>query len=387
MHQKHAKLCRSNVGNFGRNEWAVIGTPCGNIKKLTAQLTEILSGSWKVAYVDADHQNANPKPVSGCLQYSALKHGVDLEYTDKIAFHRFDSKAKLDAHPYPPIFNEMDLVLVNGNHFKAKRQIVVIDPKKAESLKRKLERLTQVDMILLVEGVQDIPSFLREHIRDISCLPVFKINEVEKIAAFIDQQLREAIPPLNGLALAGGKSLRMGEDKGLLNYHGKPQRDYLFGSMRKFCEETFISCRPDQVAEISKMHPVLPDSFLDLGPFGAILSAFREQPNKAWLVIACDLPLLDEETLRFLIENRNPSAAATAFHNPETGFPEPLITIWEPKSYLLLLQFLARGFSCPRKVLINSAIHLLKAPNPAVLKNVNKPEELEEIRKFLKVKV
>jgi len=386
MHQKHAKLSLSNVGNFGRNEWAVLGTPCGNIKKLAFQLTEIFSASWKVGYVDADHQNADAKPEGSNLRGSALKHGAALAFTDKIAFGRFDSKAKLDAHHYPPLFNEMDLVLVNGNHFKAKRQIVVVDPKKAESLKRKLDRLTDVQLILLVEGVQKIPAFLKEHIRDISSIPVFKIDEVEKIAAFLNQKLQAAIPPLNGLALAGGKSLRMGKDKGLLNYHGKPQRDFLFESMSKFCEETFISCRPDQVAEISKTHPALPDSFLDLGPFGAILSAFREQPNKAWLVIACDLPLLEGETLKFLIENRNPSSVATAFYNPATGFPEPLITIWEPKSYLLLLQFLVRTYSCPRKVLINSNIQLLNTPNPAVLKNVNKPEELEEIREILKLK-
>ncbi|MFT5737968.1 MAG: molybdopterin-guanine dinucleotide biosynthesis protein A, partial [Maribacter sp.] len=30
-----------------------------------------------------------------------------------------------------------------------------------------------------------------------------------------------------GLVLAGGKSTRMGVDKGLITYHGLPQRDYL----------------------------------------------------------------------------------------------------------------------------------------------------------------
>jgi molybdopterin-guanine dinucleotide biosynthesis protein A len=93
------------------------------------------------------------------------------------------------------------------------------------------------------------------------------------------------------------------------------------------------------------------------------------------------LPLLDKKTLDYLIGNRNPSAIATAFYNPETDFPEPLITIWEPRSYPILYQFLAQGYSCPRKILINSEIELLKINETKVLKNVNKPEELAAVKK------
>jgi len=60
-----------------------------------------------------------------------------------------------------------------------------------------------------------------------------------------------------------------------------------------------------------------------------------------------------------------------------------LITIWEPKSYPALLSFLAQGYSCPRKVLINSEINLLKAPDPEALTNVNTPEELERVKRIL----
>ena len=132
--------------------------------------------------------------------------------------------------------------------------------------------------------------------------------------------------------------------------------------------------------------PIIADTFLELGPFGAILSAFRHDPNAAWLVVACDLPLLDAKTLDFLIKNRNLSAVATAFRSPQSAdsFPEPLITIWEPRAYPILLSFLAQGISCPRKMLINSEIHLLHAPNNEALSNVNTPEEKAEME--LKIK-
>jgi molybdopterin-guanine dinucleotide biosynthesis protein A len=68
---------------------------------------------------------------------------------------------------------------------------------------------------------------------------------------------------------------------------------------------------------------------------------------------------------------------ATAFYDSEGKFPEPLITIWEPRSYPQLLQFLGLGYSCPRKALINSDVKLLTITDVAELRNVNDPEAYE----------
>jgi molybdopterin-guanine dinucleotide biosynthesis protein A len=50
------------------------------------------------------------------------------------------------------------------------------------------------------------------------------------------------------------------------------------------------------------------------------------------------------------------------------------------------LQFLAQGYSCPRKALINSPVELLDAVKPDALMNVNHPEELAQAKKWLTVK-
>jgi len=71
---------------------------------------------------------------------------------------------------------------------------------------------------------------------------------------------------------------------------------------------------------------------------------------------------------------------ATCFHNPETDFPEPLITIWEPRAYPRLLEFLSLGYSCPRKALINSDVQEIDIPDLQLLSNVNTPEELEKLQ-------
>jgi molybdopterin-guanine dinucleotide biosynthesis protein A len=190
-------------------------------------------------------------------------------------------------------------------------------------------------------------------------------------------------PPLNGLVLAGGKSLRMGKDKALIDWHGKAQRYYAADLLKAFCKEVFISCRPEQEKDIDAAYSALPDTFLKMGPYGGILSALRAQRDKAWLIVACDLPLLNQETLAFLVEHRDIHKIATSYQSSYDGLPEPLIAIWEPNSYAVLLDFLGRGINCPRKVLINSDIRLLQPPDPEALMNVNTVEDAEKAKEIL----
>lgn len=195
------------------------------------------------------------------------------------------------------------------------------------------------------------------------------------------------VPKLNGLVLAGGKSQRMGSPKDKMNWHGKEQRYYAADLLASFCDQVFISCRQDQLENFDPNYNALTDTFLNMGPFGGILSALRSKRDTAWLVVACDLPLLDEKSLEFLIENRNIEKAATTYESPFDGLPEPLITIWEPKSYPLLLNFLGSGITCPRKVLINSDTLILKPGNPDSLMNVNTPEDREKAQEILRKQI
>lgn len=381
-HQKHAKITRPALGTFHRNEWAILGTTCGRIKALAYALTTALQADYKIAYVDADHKSADGAPVLN--QDNALDNGATKVYTDKITHHQFSFKGHLDVYQYRNQFLGEDLVLVNGNHFEAKRQIVVIDPLKEKSLKKRLSQLTQVDLILFTEVPSPTYPFLKEALPEIDTIPTLSLKDVEGISQFIRQKMKFGQAPLYGLVLAGGKSQRMGQDKGLMDYHGQPQREHIAQELSSFCERVYVSGRMDQ--EISSTFTFLPDTFTGLGPFGGILSAFRAHPDAAWLVVACDLPLLDQSTLEHLVSARNLSKLATAFNSPVNSFPEPLIAIWEPRAYVALLQFLAQGYSCPRKVLINTDVELIDAQNPKALMNVNRPEEYEQVMSVLKQK-
>lgn len=372
-HLKHAKITRLDTGFFHRNEYAILGTPCGNIKKLAYQITASIKDDLRVGYVDADHKGADENTI----EPGALGHGASAEYIDKIHFHRFDVNLPLNEFDYKQQFSAQDLVLVNGNHFNSKNQIIVIDSKKP--LEKKLEKLTNVMMVLFQEGETTIPKFLDDAIEDIHQLPAFKINDVEAIASFIRESINSNTALLNGLVLAGGKSERMNRDKGKINYHGTEQRLFMHNLLSGLTDSCFLSIRNDQKNELPPNLPTVEDVYYGLGPYGAILSAFQKNPNVAWLVTACDQPLLNEETLQLLVSKRNTSKLATAFFNSETNFPEPLVTIWEPRAYPRLLYFLSLGYSCPRKVLINSEVEIVKLEDESALQNANTPEESEKL--------
>ncbi|MFC6997943.1 NTP transferase domain-containing protein [Rufibacter roseus] len=378
-HKKHTAIARPSYGNYSRQEWAILGTNCGAIKQFADTVISALAPEFACAYVDAQHAIHEEEATLP----SRLASGAIAEYTDNINHHQFVINQPLNHFQFRQWFAGADAVLVNGNHHQAKAQVVVLDAAKKASLQKRLPQLTDVQLFLLAEGVEEVFDFVQEAISDWQQIPVFRLSETDKIVAFFQKQLAKATPVLNGLVLVGGKSLRMGHDKGAIAWHQKEQRYFMADLLQKFCSEVFISCRPEQQTDIDSAYHTLPDTFTDVGPYGAILSAFREKPDAAWLVAACDLPLMDHTTLEYLTQHRKVSATATTFVSPHDNFPEPLITIWEPKSYPQLLAFLAQGYTCPRKVLMNTPVQLLSPPRPEALLNVNTPEELEQVKQLL----
>jgi molybdopterin-guanine dinucleotide biosynthesis protein A len=194
-----------------------------------------------------------------------------------------------------------------------------------------------------------------------------------------------AIPMLYGLILSGGKSSRMGNDKGLISYHDKPHREHLFDLASQFCNEVYFSARKDQLPSFAAHSPVIIDQDNYRGPFNGILSAHETHPEVAWLVLACDLPLLSGEGLKELESQRNLDKAATAFSSEESDLPEPLIAIWEPKALVAAKTYLKTAkSSCPRKFLINSDIQLVEPSSYELLYNANSIEEYERAKKKIK---
>jgi molybdopterin-guanine dinucleotide biosynthesis protein A len=187
-----------------------------------------------------------------------------------------------------------------------------------------------------------------------------------------------------GLVLSGGASRRMQHDKALIDYHGQPQLLWTYRLLSSVLQRVFISVRADQRDEpVRRDLPQIVDAFEDAGPAAGILSAQARYPDVAWLVVACDLPRLDLETLQQLLRARDPQREATAFISSHDGLPEPLCALWEPASHGKLLERVQAGRSCPRKALIQGNTQLLQPLSAHALDNINTPEELATLRTSL----
>lgn len=370
-HQKHPKIKKPSRGKYHRNEWSLIGAPCSMLDKFAKQINALLQENTKVGYLNSAHAPSESK-----LEFYS-------SYVNKLDAVFFEQKTKEDHILWQKQFSDLDLLLINGNHYVGSKQIVFINEKKRDSLNRKLKRLTDVRAIIIEQDKNEIYPFVLDHIGPNHKAAILKISEIEKLTNLITEDFDNNKAILNGLILAGGKSTRMGEDKALIKYHGIPQVEYQKNLLSGFCDKTFLSVKEKRNQNNTYDIDLIEDTYLGLGPFGGILSAFRYDPNKAWLSLACDLPYLTEDTVRQLVQSRNTSKVATCFYNPETKFPEPLITIWEPRSYALMLDFLSRGYACPRKVLINSDIEMVEMRENRAMKNANSPEERDVAIRFI----
>jgi molybdenum cofactor guanylyltransferase len=182
--------------------------------------------------------------------------------------------------------------------------------------------------------------------------------------------------PLYGLVLAGGRSTRMQRDKAGLEYAGRSQLERAIELITPLVERVFVSVRADQTGDpLRARFAQIVDSGEVSGPIAGILAAQSRHADVAWLVLACDLPLLDRETLRHLLRSRRPQKQATAYRSSRDGLPEPLCAVYEPSSREALRAHIGSGRDCPRKFLINADTALLDQPAPGALDNVNTPDE------------
>jgi molybdenum cofactor guanylyltransferase len=189
-------------------------------------------------------------------------------------------------------------------------------------------------------------------------------------------------PRLNGLVLAGGLSYRMGDDKAMLAYSGKPQALCAAGLLEEFCDEVYISVRSTDDHRFPG-ESLIADSLPFSGPANGIISAMTTARDRAWLVLACDLPLVNRDVLRELIAARDPGKMATAYISHPNNLPEPLCAVYEPRMFGHIMKFIDAGRFCPRKMLMECDARLIETGHQDALDNANNPEDRARVEGIL----
>ena len=199
----------------------------------------------------------------------------------------------------------------------------------------------------------------------------------------MDNLPREAI---GTFILAGGQSSRMGSEKGLLPFAGKP----LVLRMARLVE--FAGDAPVIIGPPGKYggigFRVVDDDRRGVGigggPLVGICTALRAATRGWNLIVACDLPFLTREWLEFLRARALDSPADVVIPLNEGGY-EPLCAMYRKRCYQEIAAALARGV---RKVTDGLAGLTMSAiareewkgfdPSGRLFKNVNTPADYDE---------
>ncbi len=192
---------------------------------------------------------------------------------------------------------------------------------------------------------------------------------------------------LTGLVVCGGQSCRMGMDKSMLDYYGKPHSFYLFHILQDFCNAVYLSINRHQSINADSAYPFITDGIVysDIGPMSALLSAWQKFPDASLLTIGCDYPFVNKETIKTLIRNRE--ANATCFVHPERNIYEPLLTIYESSFYPIVMKnYLAQKYSLS-KILKFENVNTVLPVSPKWLQNVNTSDEYLSAKKLINQKI
>jgi molybdopterin-guanine dinucleotide biosynthesis protein A len=188
------------------------------------------------------------------------------------------------------------------------------------------------------------------------------------------------IQNITGVILAGGKSSRFGSNKALAMVNGKPLIRHVADLMSSlFAECLLVTNTPEEYRFLSL--PMTSDHYRDSGPLAGIHAALLQINTDRAFVVACDMPNLSPELIRYIC-NINEQQYDAIIPRLETG-QEPLFGIYH-KSSLAVIDTCLQQKDCQ----IISAIEKLQlrrvseqeilaiAENFSCFKNINRPSDI-----------
>jgi molybdenum cofactor guanylyltransferase len=129
---------------------------------------------------------------------------------------------------------------------------------------------------------------------------------------------------VNGFVLAGGRSSRMGVDKALLYYAGRPLIAHAVDLLKAArLAPRIVGSR----ADLAAYAPVVEDLHAGCGPLGGIEAALASSTSEWNVFLPVDLPLLPSIFVRYLMERASLTGAPATIPTL-AGAAEPLCAVY-----------------------------------------------------------
>ncbi len=173
--------------------------------------------------------------------------------------------------------------------------------------------------------------------------------------------------------LAGGQSRRMGADKAMLDYRGRPLAAHVAAQAADAAGQAFLVGPAALYGHLG--FPCLDERFPGLGPLSGIDAALRSGLAEWCLVLACDMPGADAPSLRLLLRCALGSDLDAVVTVSAKGLPEPLCAVYHARLAPAVEQLLRQRRLAVHELLSSIRWAPFPAPHPGFAANINTPTE------------
>ena len=129
---------------------------------------------------------------------------------------------------------------------------------------------------------------------------------------------------ITAIILAGGKSSRMKEDKGLVTFNGNALVEHVIKAARMVTGNIIIITANPFYHQFGV--PCIEDEMKDKGPLGGICTGLVHSSTAKNLLLGCDMPFLSEALLNALLRNCGEEDVLLTEHR---GLAEPLCSVYD----------------------------------------------------------
>jgi molybdopterin-guanine dinucleotide biosynthesis protein A len=184
-----------------------------------------------------------------------------------------------------------------------------------------------------------------------------------------------------GIVLSGGKSSRMGSEKGLVKWKEKPLIEYSLEAIQALCDTIVISSNKNCYDYLAL--PVVEDVVKGCGPIGGIYSCMNVYPADYYLVVSCDVPGVNNGLFNDLLNEIGDSKAIVPID--ENKKVQPLVAVYSKNSHAIIKDEFLSGHLKMMKLLDKLSCKYLSVDIrkpyfiPGMFVNANSPRDLESL--------
>lgn len=130
--------------------------------------------------------------------------------------------------------------------------------------------------------------------------------------------------------------MRMGQDKGLVPFLGKPLIERVLGRVAHLGAETLVTTNNPEPYRFLDL-PLFPDVYPDRGALGGLYTALSAARNPHVAIIACDMPFVNPELLAAELDLLVSTHSDAVIPRTEGG-TEPFHAVYQRERCLLAVQ-------------------------------------------------